>query len=40
MTRAEIAEAMDISLKAVEKLLAAAKQKLGPLLRAEGEGAR
>jgi RNA polymerase sigma-70 factor (ECF subfamily) len=40
MTHAEIAEAMDISLKGVEKLLATAKQKLRPLLEAEGEGAR
>jgi RNA polymerase sigma-70 factor (ECF subfamily) len=40
MTQAEIAEAMDISLKGVEKLLATARQKLRPLLEAEGEGAR
>jgi RNA polymerase sigma-70 factor (ECF subfamily) len=40
MSHAEIAEAMDISLKGVEKLLATAKQKLRPLLEAEGEGAR
>jgi RNA polymerase sigma-70 factor (ECF subfamily) len=40
MTQAEIAEAMDISLKGVEKLLATARRKLGPLLEAEGEGAR
>jgi len=40
MTQAEIAEAMDISLKGVEKLLATARQKLRPLLAAEGEGAR
>jgi RNA polymerase sigma-70 factor, ECF subfamily len=40
MTNAEIAEAMDISLKGVEKLLATARQKLRPLLEAEGEGAR
>ena len=40
MTHAEIAEAMDISLKGVEKLLATARQKLRPLLEAEGEGAR
>ena len=40
MTHAEIAEAMDISLKGVEKLLAIARQKLRPLLEAEREGAR
>jgi RNA polymerase sigma-70 factor (ECF subfamily) len=40
MTQAEIAEAMDISLKGVEKLLATARQKLRPLLEAEGEGTR
>jgi RNA polymerase sigma-70 factor, ECF subfamily len=40
MTQAEIAEAMDISLKGVEKLLATARQKLRPLLEVEGEGAR
>jgi len=40
MTHAEIAEAMDISLKGVEKLLATAKQKLRPLLQAEGENTR
>jgi RNA polymerase sigma-70 factor (ECF subfamily) len=40
MSHAEIAEAMDISLKGVEKLLATARQKLRPLLEAEGEGAR
>jgi RNA polymerase sigma-70 factor (ECF subfamily) len=40
MTQAEIAEAMDISLKGVEKLLAIARQKLRPLLEAEREGAR
>jgi DNA-directed RNA polymerase specialized sigma24 family protein len=41
MTHAEIAEAMDISLKGVEKLLAIARQKLRRiLLEAEGEGAR
>ena len=40
MTQAEIAEAMDISLKGVEKLLATARQKLRPLLdgRAKGRG--
>jgi RNA polymerase sigma-70 factor (ECF subfamily) len=40
MTQAEIAEAMDISLKGVEKLLATARQKLRPLLEKEGEGVR
>ena len=40
MTQAEIAAAMDISLKGVEKLLATARQKLRPLLEAEGEGAK
>ena len=40
MSQAEIAEAMDISLKAVEKLLASARQKLRPVLEGEGEGAR
>ena len=40
MTQAEIAEAMDISLKGVEKLLATARQKLRPLLEAEREAAR
>src|SRR5262245_48361750 len=40
MTQAEIAEAMDISLKGVEKLLATAKQKLRPLLESEREGTR
>jgi RNA polymerase sigma-70 factor (ECF subfamily) len=40
MTQAEIAEAMDISLKGVEKLLATAKQKLRPLLEAEGVDTR
>jgi RNA polymerase sigma-70 factor (family 1) len=40
MTQAEIAEAMDISLKGVEKLLATARQKLRPLLEAEEEEAR
>lgn len=40
MTQAEIAEAMDISLKGVEKLLATARQKLRVLLQKEGEGAR
>jgi DNA-directed RNA polymerase specialized sigma24 family protein len=40
MTHAEIAEAMDISIKGVEKLLSTAKQKLRPLLEAEGEGTR
>jgi RNA polymerase sigma-70 factor (ECF subfamily) len=40
MTQAEIAEAMDISLKGVEKLLATARQKLRPLLEAESEGVR
>jgi RNA polymerase sigma-70 factor (family 1) len=40
MTHAEIAEAMDISLKGVEKLLATAKQKLRPLLAKESEGTR
>ena len=40
MTQAEIAEAMDIGLKGVEKLLATARQKLRPLLEAEGEGTR
>ena len=41
MTQAEIADAMDISLKGVEKLLATARQKLRRILTAaEGEGAR
>lgn len=40
MTQAEIAEAMDISLKGVEKLLATARQKLRPLLEPEGERRR
>jgi RNA polymerase sigma-70 factor (ECF subfamily) len=40
MTQAEIAVAMDISLKGVEKLLATARQKLRPLLEAEREGTR
>jgi RNA polymerase sigma-70 factor (ECF subfamily) len=40
MTNAAIADAMGISLKGVEKLLATARQKLRPLLEAEGEGAR
>jgi DNA-directed RNA polymerase specialized sigma24 family protein len=40
MTHAEIAAAMDISLKGVEKLLATAKRKLRPLLEAQGEGTR
>lgn len=40
MTQAEIAEAMDISLKGVEKLLATARQKLRPLLEAESKGTR
>jgi RNA polymerase sigma-70 factor (ECF subfamily) len=40
MSQAEIAAAMDITIKGVEKLLAAARQKLRPLLEAEGEGAR
>jgi RNA polymerase sigma-70 factor, ECF subfamily len=40
MTQAEIAEAMDVSLKGVEKLLATARQKLRPLLEAEREGTR
>jgi RNA polymerase sigma-70 factor (ECF subfamily) len=40
MTHTEIAEAMDITLKGVEKLLATARQKLRPLLEAEREGAR
>lgn len=41
MTHAEIAEAMDISLKGVEKLLATAREKLRRILTAaEGEGAR
>lgn len=40
MTQSEIAEAMDISLKGVEKLLATARRKLRPLLEADAEGAR
>lgn len=37
MTNAEIAVAMDISLKGVEKLLATARQKLRPMLEAEAD---
>ena len=40
MTNAEVAEAMDISLKGVEKLLATARQKLRPMLEAEAEETR
>ena len=40
MTHAEIAAAMDISRKGVEKLLATAREKLRPLLEAEGKQAR
>ena len=40
MTQSEIAEAMDISLKGVEKLLATAKRKLRPLLETQREGTR
>ena len=40
MTQVQIAEAMDVSLKGVEKLLATARRKLRQLLEAEGERAR
>ena len=40
MTNAEIAEAMDVSLKGVEKLLATARRKLSGSLETEREGTR